>query len=241
MCGRKRFPIQTGNKSVSNDIVRLQRLSTLSPRRSRVACRLFARRAARLGSFCIRTSANRVSRFGRCGTLINEGKMNSGALVVPSMPGQGSQRHQRANEMSGATPAAVAAYERAVLDFQNWRSGADVHVAAALEEAPDFVMAHALQAYMRICTRDPERVSSVLLVLARLSILPASNRERLHFLAIDAVVGDDYEPAKGHLGKILDLDPRDSLALHVAHAFDHLTGDVDCLNKRVAAVLPAWS
>ena len=167
--------------------------------------------------------------------------MNSGALVVPSMPRQRSQRHQRANEMSGATPAAVAAYERAVLDFQNWRRSADVHVAAALEEAPDFVMAHALQAYMRICTRDPERVRSARPVLERLSNLPASNRERLHFLAIDAVISDDYERAKSHLGKILDLDPRDSLALHVAHAFDHLTGDVDCLNKRIAAVLPAWS
>ena len=143
--------------------------------------------------------------------------------------------------MSGATPAAMAAYEQAVFAFQNWRRGADDHVAAALEEAPDFVMAHALQAYMRICTRDPERVRSARPVLERLTNLPASNRERLHFLAIDAVVGDDYERAKGHLGKILDLDPRDSLALHVAHAFDHLTGDVDCLNERVAAVLPAWS
>ena len=148
---------------------------------------------------------------------------------------------QRTNGMSGATPAAIAAYEQAVFAFQNWRRGADDHVAAALREAPDFVMAHALQAYMLVCTRDPEQVRSARPVVERLSNLPASNRERLHFSAIAAVVGDDYERAKGHLGRILDLDPRDSLALHVAHSFDHLTGDIECLNERVAAVLPAWS
>ena len=145
------------------------------------------------------------------------------------------------NGMSGATPAAMAAYEQAVFAFQNWRRGADDHVATALREAPDFVMAHALQAYMRVCTRDPDQVRSARPVVERLSSLPASNRERLHFSAIAAVVGDDYERAKRHLGMILDLDPRDALALHVAHSFDHLTGDIECLNERVAAVLPAWS
>src|SRR4249920_2105390 len=148
---------------------------------------------------------------------------------------------QRTNGMSGATPAAIAAYEQAVFAFQNWRRGADDHVAVALKEAPDFVMAHALQAYMLVCTRDPEQVRSARPVVERLSNLPASDRERLHFSAIAAAVGDDYERAKGHLSRILDLDPRDALALHVAHSFDHLTGDIECLNERVAAVLPAWS
>jgi tetratricopeptide (TPR) repeat protein len=148
---------------------------------------------------------------------------------------------QRTNGMSGATPAAMAAYEQAVFAFQNWRLGADDHVAAALREAPDFVMAHALQAYMLVCTRDPEQVRAARPVVERLGNLPASDRERLHLSAIAAAVGDDYERAKGHLGRILDLDPRDALALHVAHSFDHLTGDIEYLNERVAAVLPAWS
>ncbi len=148
---------------------------------------------------------------------------------------------QRTNGMSGATPAAIAAYERAAFAFQNWRRGADDHVATALREAPDFVMAHALQAYMLVCSRDPDQVRLARPVVERLSNLPASDRERLHFSALAAVVGDDYESAKGHLGRILDLDPRDSLALHVAHSFDHLTGDIECLGERVAAVLPAWS
>jgi tetratricopeptide (TPR) repeat protein len=143
--------------------------------------------------------------------------------------------------MSGATPAALAAYEQAVFAFQNWRIGADDHVASALREAPEFAMAHALQAYMLVCTRDPEQARSARAVVERLRDIPASNQEQLHFSAIAAVVGDDYERAKAHLGTILKRDPRDALALHVAHAFDHLTGDLDCLHDRIAAVLPSWS
>ena len=148
---------------------------------------------------------------------------------------------QSTRAMTGATPAAIAAYEQALFAFQNWRVGAETHVASALREAPDFAMAHALQAYMLVCTRDPEQVRSARTVVERASDLPSSNHERLHFSAIAAVVGDDYERAKAQLGRILDVDPRDALALHVAHAFDHLTGDIKCLNDRVAAVLPAWS
>ena len=152
-----------------------------------------------------------------------------------------SERTQRTHRMSGATAAAIAAYEQGVFAFQNWRRGADEHVATALTEAPDFVMAHALQAYMRVCSRDPDQVRSARPVFERLSKLPANDHEHLHVAAIAAVVGDDYEAAKAHLGKILDLDPRAALALHVAHSFDHLTGDVERLDRRVAAVLPAWS
>jgi hypothetical protein len=35
--------------------------------------------------------------------------------------------------------------------------------------------------------------------------------------------------------------PRDVLALQVAHVFDHVTGEVEAMRARVAAVLPAWS
>ena len=37
------------------------------------------------------------------------------------------------------------------------------------------------------------------------------------------------------------LQPRDVLALQVAQAFDHVTGDAIGMHPRVAAVRPAWS
>jgi hypothetical protein len=78
-------------------------------------------------------------------------------------------------------------------------------------------------------------------VLARASKLPANARERLHLAAIAAVLADDYERGKALLGELLRQEPRDVLALQVAHAFDYLTGDVARMGDRVAGVLPAWS
>lgn len=57
--------------------------------------------------------------------------------------------------------------------------------------------------------------------------------------AIAALLGDDYPRAKALLGQLLAEAPRDLLALHAAHSLDDLTGDVEQLADRVAAVLPA--
>ena len=52
---------------------------------------------------------------------------------------------------------------------------------------------------------------------------------------------DDFDQARATLGELLRLDPRDALALQVAHSLDYVSGDMECMKERVAAVLPAWS
>ena len=147
----------------------------------------------------------------------------------------------RGCSISGATPAALEAYERALAAFQSWRSGANVELALAIQEAPTFVMAHVLQAYLVLSSRDPRHVRAARPMLARASAPPANERERMHLAALAAALADDYERAKALLGELLRLHPRDILALQVAHAFDYLTGDLARMNDRVAPVLPAWS
>jgi len=147
---------------------------------------------------------------------------------------------KRSCKVSGATPAALDAYERALDAVLAWRSGADAQLDLALQEAPGFVMAHALQAYLLLGSRDLQRVQSARPVLARAIAPPANERERLHLAAIAAVIDDDYDSAKARLGEVLRLQPRDALALHVAHSLDYLTGD-SSINNRVTAVLPSWS
>ena len=147
----------------------------------------------------------------------------------------------RGCSISGATPAAVEAYERALATFQSWRSGTDVHLARALQEAPTFVMAHVLQAYLLLSSRDPRRVRLARPVLERAAGLPTNERERLHLAAIAAALDDHYERAKTRWSELLRLHPRDTLALQVAHAFDYYTGDLARMADRVASVLPAWS
>jgi tetratricopeptide (TPR) repeat protein len=148
---------------------------------------------------------------------------------------------ERGCSISGAAPAALRAYEHALAAFLGWRSGAEVPLGLALQEAPAFVMAHVLQAWLFMLSRDPRRVRSAHPVLERAAGLPANERERLHLAAIAAALADDYERAKARLGELLRLQPRDALALQAAHALDYVTGDADRMSDRVASVLPAWS
>lgn len=143
--------------------------------------------------------------------------------------------------ISGATPTALEAFERAFAAFQSWRRGADTMLLPALDDAPAFVMAHVLRAYLDLSSRDPALVRAARPVLARAVALPANARERLHLAAIAAVLADDYEGAKAILGGLLQDFPRDLLALQVAHALDYVTGDVARMGDRVTMVLPRWS
>ncbi len=143
--------------------------------------------------------------------------------------------------ISGATPAALEAYERALGACLSWRTAAMDHLGTAQQLAPAFTMARVLQAWLAVCSRDPRRVRSARVLLDGAAGLPANERERLHLSAIGAALADDYERALTLLGEVLRRYPRDVVALNVAHAFDYLVGDASGMRDRVAAVLPAWS
>lgn len=143
--------------------------------------------------------------------------------------------------VSGATEPALQAYEAALAAFQNWRRGAEPLLDSTLHEAPAFAMAHVLKAYLLVCSRDPRRVRAAAPLVAGLRGLPANAWERGHIKALHALLADDIERAKSHLGELLRQQPHDVLSLQVAHAFDYLTGDLPQLQGRVAAVLPHWS
>jgi tetratricopeptide (TPR) repeat protein len=152
-----------------------------------------------------------------------------------------SEIDSRGCAVSGATPAALAAYESALAAVLAWRSGAAAPIEQAIAQAPAFVMPHILQAYTLLCSRDSRRVRSAQTVLERAAVLPANDREAAHLAAIAGVLADDYDFARETLTEVLRQHPHDALALHVAHAFDYLTGDAERLGSRVAGLLPAWS
>jgi tetratricopeptide (TPR) repeat protein len=143
--------------------------------------------------------------------------------------------------ISGATPAALASFERSLAAFQSWRSSAADLLEPAVQDGSSFVMAHVLQAYLHLLGRDPARARAARPILDRALQLGANARERLHLAAIAAALADDYERAKALLGEVLLQEPHDVLALQVAHSFDYLTGDVARLGDRAGEILPAWS
>ena len=147
----------------------------------------------------------------------------------------------RNDEITGATAAALEAYETALSAFQRWRCGVDMPLARATALAPRFAMAHVLDAYRFLMSRDPVVVARARTARSTLMGLEMNRRERLHAEAIGAAVEDDYEAAKARLDALLDEFPRDVLALQAGHAFDYATGDEARMADRVASVLPAWS
>ena len=96
-------------------------------------------------------------------------------------------------ELSGATPAARDAFERALDAHLSWRSGADAHLEQAVRIAPTFTMAHVLSAYFNLCSRDQVRVHQARGAYLTASKLPANPRERLHVAAMGAVLADDLQ------------------------------------------------
>ena len=88
-------------------------------------------------------------------------------------------------EISGATPAAIEAFERALAAFQAWRIGCRAYrLALALHEAPAFATAKVLDAHMSAASRDPARVRSARIALERACRLVVTARERAHVAAI---------------------------------------------------------
>jgi hypothetical protein len=143
--------------------------------------------------------------------------------------------------VSGSTPSALDAWERALARWRAWRSGAEAELEAAVEDAPGFVMAHVLRAWLLVASRDPRSVRRARPLVERAKAWPADAHERTHLAALDAAMADDLERAKALLGALLLEAPRDAVALQVVHGLDYLTGDLERLADRVARVRPFWS
>jgi hypothetical protein len=149
--------------------------------------------------------------------------------------------------LSGANAAAAHAYACALTAALTWRADSGASLAQALRASPRFVMAHALHAYLLICTRDPRGHRAARPVLAAARQWPADQCERLHLAAIDAALGGELGRMRGCLDELLELRPHDLLALQVAQSIDYMTGDfvrmgarIDATLRRLPPTLPAY-
>ena len=154
-------------------------------------------------------------------------------IITPALDARGCA-------VTGATATALDAFEEAFAAFRSWRVGADALVDQALADAPRFVMAHVLKAWLLMGQRHPGRVHGIRPVWAAAVRLRANERERAHLQAIAAMLGDDFARAQALLEAVLRHHPLDLLALQVLHALDYASGQTRQLRERVAAVMPAW-
>jgi tetratricopeptide (TPR) repeat protein len=143
--------------------------------------------------------------------------------------------------VTGASSRALEHFERALEAFQLAQGDPLAHLRDAVAEAPGFAMARIFEAYLRLGGRDPTGAGAAALVLGEIAPGGLNSRERGHFAALAAAVAGEYEAASGLLGSVLREQPRDALALQVAHSFDYVRGDAHALRDRIESVFPAWS
>jgi hypothetical protein len=149
-------------------------------------------------------------------------------------------RDVRGLALSGANPAALEAYERAMAELQCYRGDPVSAVDAALAAAPDFTMAHALRAWLHLLGTEPEGLPVAREALAAAEALPATARERGHLAAIGHLAEGRWHAAGRVLEDVAIEHPRDALALLAGHQIDFFTGHSRMLRDRIARAMPAW-
>ena len=113
----------------------------------------------------------------------------------------------------------------------------------ALAEDPDFVMGHCLKAGLAVMSAEKAARPMLADSVAQLERLSghASALERGHLRAARAWLAGDFAGSVRLYGEVLLDEPRDLLALQIAHIGDFLLGESQMLRDRVAQVLPHWS
>ncbi len=142
--------------------------------------------------------------------------------------------------LSGATPAAAASYTAAVSLLQCYRGDPVAEVDAALAEAPDFVMAHALKAWLHLLGTEPGGLPVARDALAAAEGLPATTREKGHLAAIRHLSEGRWHAASRVMEDVTIEAPRDALGLLAGHQIDFFTAQSRMLRDRIARALPHW-
>jgi len=146
-----------------------------------------------------------------------------------------------AEHLTGATDAATTAYLAALHQLRCLIEDPLAHADAALAEAPGFLMAHALRAYLHLLGTEPAGIPVARESLDAARVLGGTDAERGHLAAVEHLVEGRWHAAGRVLEDVAIADPHDLLALQIGHQIDFFTGSSRMLRDRIARALPAWS
>ena len=143
---------------------------------------------------------------------------------------------------SPADAFALEFFERALASLFRADGGALATIEHALERDPEFAAGHCLRAAALILAGADGSTAALAASIAAVERNPAANaRERRHAAAARCWLGGGVACASRLYGQLLRDDPRDRLALLVAHSLAFRLGQREMLRDRVKAVLPHWS
>jgi hypothetical protein len=147
----------------------------------------------------------------------------------------------RGLRLTGATEKSLPHYETAVRELNLFINDPVASVDKAIAESPDFVMAHALKAWLNLLGTEPAGIPVAREALDAAWQLPATMQEQGHLTAIDHLVDGRWHAAAQVMEDVAIESPRDLLALQVGHQLDFFRGEARMLRDRIARALPAWS
>lgn len=143
--------------------------------------------------------------------------------------------------LTGATPRALERYEHAVADFLCHRGDPLRAAREASLEAPAFVAARLLEAWLLLGSRDGRDADEAALAWRNLAGLRMNGHERAHAAALGTALGRDCARSSRMLDALLERSPHDVVALTVAGGFDHMYGNTAAYARRAARAVGAWT
>ena len=151
------------------------------------------------------------------------------------------QKAHSGDVLTGASALAAERYESALEAFYCYAGDPLALLEEALADSPQFVMGHALKAYLTMIGTNAEAAALGVHALARAEGVPANDRERGHLVALAHLRDGELKAAGRVLEDLAIANPCDGLALQVGHLVDFLVGDSRMLRDRIGRALPSWS
>lgn len=143
--------------------------------------------------------------------------------------------------LSGASPAAMEAFDAAVSGYNRFYGDPVALLDQAIADSPGFVMAHVLKAHLHLIGTDPAAVQVAGACLFEASRYASTSLEQGHVAAVERLIDGEWRAAVRILEDVSIEQPRDLVALQTGHVMDLVIGDSRMLRDRPARVLPAWS
>ncbi|MBL8199912.1 MAG: tetratricopeptide repeat protein [Chromatiales bacterium] len=143
--------------------------------------------------------------------------------------------------LTGASAGSLTHYRTALGELRFYRGDPAGSVDRALALDPDFVMAHALRAWLHLLGTEPAGLPVAREALASVQSLPMTERERGHVTSIGQLLAGEWHAAARTLEDLSIAWPLDALALQVGHQLDFFRGESRMLRDRIARALPAWN
>ena len=152
-------------------------------------------------------------------------------------------RDDRGMPLTVADGKAVEGYERGLYALRTFRGDATAPLDEAIAAAPDFAHAYTAKALvlMTFFERRFARDALATLDAGEGFLSRASAHEQAIAAAARQLAVGDWHGGCVSLDRALADEPRDILALQVAHLMDFFRGDNWNLRNRVSRVLPQWS